>query len=490
MQSNNIKSPFIRLRIERSESHSFTRLDIVKAVRREFDSGCLPVGSRMPPVRVLQHQLGVAKNTIQTAYEELVAQGILENRARLGYFALALSKKRTVAQPMTPATPVLLKVPTVPAPRVSRVSRGRASQLPIRLGSAFIDNDLLPSERVAECFRAVLKRGIPMDYDAQGFTPLRALIAQRLEKRGIPARADDVIVTTGSQQALDVVTRALQKRSIATENPAYGIGKQLFEMNQMDVTGLPLNPFDGIDMKVWRKLLALNRPSMLYITTNFHNPTGYSYSTAELMQLIELSRELQCGLVEDDWGSDMLSYSEFRPALRALGGENVLYMNSFTKKVIPSLRIGYLVANEATRNSLLAAKRVATLANPTIVEAVVFEFVERGYYDTHLRRLQAELDTRYRKCLEALAELMPEGVRWTTPGGGPVLWLELPRRADLNALTERLKKQNVLLDGRLNEWFFGEPHLHGTRINYAQESVERTRQGLELLAKELRTTLV
>jgi DNA-binding transcriptional MocR family regulator len=136
---------------------------------------------------------------------------------------------------------------------------------------------------------------------------------------------------------------------------------------------------------------------------------------------------------------------------------------------------------------LLAAKRVATLANPTIVEAVVYEFVERGYYETHLRRLQAELDTRYRRCLEALSALMPEGVRWTTPGGGPVLWLELPRQVDLFALSERLKKKDVLLDARLSEWFFGEPHLHGTRINYAQESVERTRQGLELLAKELRS---
>ncbi len=487
MKLSTLKSPYIRLRIERDQSVTdFSRLDIVKAVRREFDSGCLPAGSRLPPVRMLQHQLGIAKNTVQAAYEELVAQGILENRQRLGYFVLAPSNQRTVTKLATPAIPVLLKVPAVPRPTSKR---GRNAKQPIRLGSAFIDNDLLPAERVAECFRAVLKCGVPMDYDAQGFAPLRALIAQRLEKRGIPARADDVIITTGSQQALDVVTRALQKRSIATENPAYGIGKQLFEMNQMEVTGLPLNPFDGIDMKAWRKLLVLNRPSIVYITTNFHNPTGYSYTTAELMQLIELSRELQFGLVEDDWGSDMLSYSEFRPPLRALGGDNVLYMNSFTKKVIPSLRLGYLLANETTRNSLLAAKRVATLANPTIVEAVVYEFVERGYYDTHLRRLQAELDTRYRQCLETLTELMPAGVRWTTPGGGPVLWLEIPRRVDLASLTERLKKKDVLLDARLNEWFFSQPHLHGTRINYAQESIERTRVGLEILAQELRNDL-
>jgi len=486
MKRTENKSPYLRLHIARSnDSRAFARMDIVAAVRREYDSGKLPTGSRLPPVRVLQHQLGVAKNTAHAAYEELVAQGVVENRQRLGYFVLARGKDRPTAKTTTPAMPMLLKVGS----GVVRKAKGEGKN-PIRLGSAFIDAELLPRERVAECFRAVLKQqGLPNDYDAQGFPPLRELIAKRLVKRGIPARADDVIITTGSQQALDVVTRALQKRSIATENPAYGIGKQLFEMNQMDVTGLPLDPFVGPDMKVWRKLLALNRPAVLYVTTNFHNPTGYSYSTAELMQLIQLSQELQIGLVEDDWGSDMLSYSEFRPPLRALGGENVLYMNSFTKKLIPSLRLGFLLANETTRAALLAAKRVATLANPTIVEAAVYEVVARGYYDTHLRRLQVELDTRYRACLDALTALMPEGVRWTTPGGGPVLWLELPRRVDLHAMTERLRENNVLLDARLKEWFFGTPHLHGTRINYAQESIERTRRGLELLAQEIRREL-
>ena len=480
------KVPYLRIHVERAAgSASFSRLDIVKAVRREFDSGRLPAGARLPPVRVLQHQLGVAKNTVHGAYEELTAQGVVDNRQRSGYFVLPRTDRKTTSKFQTPATPILLKV-TLPS---RPVGRGRARDRPIWLGSAFIDNDLLPGKRMTECVRAVLKRGLPMDYDEQGFAPLRALIAQRLLKRGIPAKADDVIITTGSQQALDVVTRALQKRAIATENPAYGLGKKLFEMNQMDVTGLPLDPFEGIDMNAWRRLLALNRPAVLYTTTNFHNPTGYSYSTTELMQLIELSRELQFGLVEDDWGSEMLSYSEFRPALRALGGDNVLYMNSFTKKVIPSLRVGYLLANDATRRSLLAAKRVATLAHPTLIEAAVHEFMERGYYDTHLRRLQTELDARYRACLETLSALMPEGVRWTTPGGGPVLWLELPRKVDLHAMTERLNAKGVLLAARLSEWFFDEPHLHGTRINYAQESVERTRRGLELLAEEIRREL-
>ena len=476
------KVPYLRLRVDRSSSVSFTRLDIVAAVRREHESGRLPAGSRMPPVRVLQHQLGISKNTAQSAYEELVAEGLLVNRERRGYFVRGATRQKSSTSSGA-AAPALLRISLAAvAPQV----RARCADT-IDLCSVFIDPELLPRRKLAECFRSVLRsRGLHAAYDAQGFAPLRTLIAQRLTRRGLSAHADDVIVTTGSQQALDMVTRVLERRAVATENPAYGIGKLLFEMNQMQVVGLPLDPFAGPDLSVWRKMIAFARPALLYLTTTFQNPTGYSYTTAELMQLIELSREFRFGIVEDDWGSDMLSFSEFRPPLRVLGGDNVLYMNSFTKKLLPSLRIGYLLANPATREALITAKQVATLANPTIVEAMLCEFIARGYYDAHLRALQAELDVRYRACLDTLASVMPADVRWTAPGGGPVLWLELPGRVDLQRLGARMVEKGVRLDARLAAWFFGEPHLNGTRIGYAGLPAAQLQRGLEVLAAGIR----
>lgn len=484
MKHNAPKLPYLRLRVERSSpERKVTGSDIVAAVDREYDAGRLPSGCRLPPVRVLQHQLGIAKNTVQRAYDELVARGIVENRVRLGYFIVGPDKSHPRTKPLVPSSPTFFEpYPVQPARKPARGT--------LNLGSVFIDSELLPRERLAQCFRAVLKDpGLPSTYTAQGFAPLRTLIAKRLAKRGIPAKADNVIITAGSQQALDLVARALQRRSIASENPAYGIAKRMFEIYQMEVIDLPLNPFRGIDLNEWRRRIAAARPAVAYLTTNYHNPTGYSYSTVELTQLLELSREFQFGLLEDDWGSDMLSYSDFRPPLRALGGDNVLYMNSFTKKLLPSLRIGYLLANDKTRPALLEAKHVATLGSATIVEVVLFEFLSRGYYDSHLRFLQAELDERYHACLQTLAAVMPAGVCWTTPGGGPTLWLELPRRIDLSILGARLADKNVLLATALDSWFFGEPHLHGTRIGYAHLPVALMQKGLDLLAGEIRRQL-
>jgi DNA-binding transcriptional MocR family regulator len=475
----------LRLRIDGSTpGRKVTGLDVIAAVVREYDAGQLPAGCRLPPVRVLQHQLGIAKNTVHRAYEELVARGLVENRSRLGYFIVARQPGRRRSKTITPACAALFDT------RATNFVRVESAPGSLNLGSAFIDHALLPHDRLTQCLSAVLRKpGFPHDYTVQGFAPLRALIAKRLMKRGIPATPEDVIITTGSQQAIDLVTRALRKRSIATENPAYGIAKRLFEISQLEVVALPLDPFTGIDLTAWRDAIARTRPAALYLTTNFQNPTGHTYSTRELTGILELSREFQFGLLEDDWGSDMLSFSDFRPPLRALGGDNVLYMSSFTKKLLPSLRIGFLLANERTRPALLEAKHVSTLGSATISEILLCEFLSRGYYDTHLQCLQSELDTRYRVCLETLAAVMPEGVRWSTPGGGPTLWLEIPRAVDLAKLSERLAAKKVLINATVNNCFFGEPHLHGTRISFAYLPVPAMRQALDLLSQEIRRQL-
>lgn len=183
-------------------------------------------------------------------------------------------------------------------------------------------------------------------------------------------------------------------------------------------------------------------------------------------------------------GEQTLSYSEFKPGLRATGGKNVLYLNSFTKKLFPSLRIGYLAANDQTIEPLLMAKRVLTSA-PGFIEAVLFEFLDRGYYDTHLRNIQEELDIRYEHCLNLLRDHMPEDVKWTSPGGGPVLWLELPKRVELNLLATRLREQGILIQLATNA-FFGKPHSHGFKIGYAFLSQPEMEEGIDKFSKELK----
>ncbi len=470
------RSPYIGLHVATSDRRA-TAADIVASVQREIGSGALPPGSRLPPVRALEKQLGLSKNTAQAAYDELVARGLVEAREREGVFVLAPAAQREVSAPIVRAPIAQLIAP--PLSRPEHAAKGQ-----IALSTVFIDPELLPTERIAECARSVLRERMPSQYDAQGYRLLREAIARRMSARGLDAEADDIVITTGSQQSLDIVARSLVVRRIAVETPLYAYAKLLFESLGHELVGLHLDPFRGIDLATWDRALA-TRPALAYLITSFHNPTGYSYTSAELRGVLELCARHGTAILEDDWGSDMLSDGEYRPMLRMLGGKDVLYVNSFTKKLLPSLRVGFVAASPAQVPTLVAMKRLSTLGNAWLTEAIVAEFLDRGYYDTHLATLQRALDARYAACLAALDELMPDDVRWTHPGGGPTLWLELPRTIDLAALETHLARRGVAISNT-SAAYVGPAHLHGFRIAYAYLAEDVMRRALTILADALR----
>lgn len=470
------RAPYVGLHVATGARRA-TAADIVASVQREISAGALPAGSRLPPVRALEKQLGLSKNTAQAAYDELVARGLVEAREREGVFVLSPTRVSApgtlVHVPLPELVPPPLSPPDLPA-------RGTTA-----LSTVFIDPELLPTERIAECARSVLRERMPAQYEAQGYRPLREAIARRLAARGLDVEADHVVITTGSQQSLDIVARSLATKRVVCESPVYAYAKLLFESLGNELFGLHLDPFGGIDLERWEQTIATAKPSLAYLIPSFHNPTGYSYSSGELRGVLDLCHRHGVAILEDDWGSDMMSDGEYRPMLRMLGGKNVLYVNSFTKKLLPSLRIGFVAAAPELVPTLVAMKRLSTLGNAWLTEAVVAEFLERGYYDTHLQALQRALDTRYAACLCALDELMPEGVRWTRPGGGPTLWLEIPRSIDLPALEAHLLRRGVQVTNA-SAAFLGPSHLHGFRISYAYLAEPEMRSALTIVADALR----
>ncbi len=473
------KAPYVALnvRAERAGSRVGSH-DIVREVARSVTSGQLRAGMRLPPVRALEHQFGISKNTAQAAYDELVARGLLETRIREGVFVATRPEVLDIEPVREPSPPRLAPI-RMPAPQPIRRDR-------IELSTVFIQPEILPKQQLEDCIRSVLSApGLRPFYDPHGLPALRETIAARLRARGMDVDADDVIMTTGSQQALDIVARSLQDRNVATENPVYSYARRLFENLGCRPFGLPLDPFGSIDLERWETLIAERKPSLLYVITSYQNPTGYSYSTPELEKLLELSERYGFALLEDDWGSDMLSGTEYRPTLRALGGRNVLYVNSFTKKLWPALRLGYLVAPPETRDTLVAAKRISTLGNAGLTEAALNEFIDRGYYDTHLSRLHQELDNRYRLCLESLWELLPPVVRFSQPGGGPTLWLDLPRTVNLNRLSDSLQQQGISISTAADH-FYDDAHLHGFRVGFAFFEPVALRGALAVLGTTLR----
>lgn len=456
--------------------------DIVATLVDDIRSGRLPPGSRLPPVRVVERQLGLSKNTVQAAYDELAARSLVEPREREGSFVASTPQEVQVRTVASPPLPELRE----PPPLEVRDPRSTA----LRLSSVFVDPALLPRKKIADCVRSVLRQpGLAALYEPQGYGPLRELIAARLRARGMrEITADNVVITTGSQQALDVIGRVLAPRRVAIESPVYWGAKYLFASHGLELTGVPIHPFDGLPLDLWERKLRASKPGLLYAITSYQNPTGYSYSSHELLRVLELSRELGFAIAEDDWGSDMLSGSEYRPSLRLLGGANILRLDSFTKKLWPSLRVGFLTAHESIVRTLVAAKRLVTLGNAWLCEAALAEFLDRGYYDSHLATMQRELDRRYARCLELLRETMPQEVRFTTPGGGPTLWIEVPRRVDLDVLRATCLARGVAVEDAANA-FEGPSHLHGFRVSYAYLPPDSLARAVGTVAEALHAQL-
>jgi DNA-binding transcriptional MocR family regulator len=465
--------PYIRVNIR--VNRTCTADAIADSIAEDYADGRLPAESRLPPVRVLAHQLGVSKNTVQAAYEELVSRDIVEPRGRSGVFV----KSSTMLTFSSCASPNPHFRPTAP--------NHEPPEAVMNLSSVFIDSSLLPVKQLEQCYRLAFE-GLGFEVQAkadyQGCLPLRAAIAKRLNDRGFALHAENVITTVGSQHALDLVCRVLKVKRLATEDPCYLGGKRLFELNDVEVIGLPVNPFAWQDIGRWETILKEQRPELLYLTTNFQNPTGYSYSTSELERIVKLSSDLGIPVLEDDWGSDMLSHSEYRPPLRALAGANVLYLNSFSKKVLPTLRVGYLAAPESLIKRLVEAKRASIIATPALPEMALATFLQRGYYDSHLKKMQAELDRRYSACLKVLEAVMGPGCRWTLPGGGPLIWLEIPPSVCLDALADRMRQRGYDIDVRVQR-MLGATRLHGVPIGFADPKSKALEQGLGTLAAEI-----
>jgi GntR family transcriptional regulator/MocR family aminotransferase len=279
-----MRPPFFSLQVQSAQpGRRVAARDVVESVLAEVRAGHLPAGGRLPPVRVLERQLGLSKNTVQAAYDELVARGALETREREGVFVAKSPLAKPLLEPQQkPPLPRLRPVPSV--------FRHVAPSHGIRLSTVFIDSTLLPTDKLADCVRSVLKvPGLEPLYDYQGHPSLRELIAARLRARGMNVDAREVITTSGSQQALDMVARALEIRRIALENPVYAHARSLFESHGLELTALPLDPFGALPLERWEPLLDGARPGLLYAITSFQNPTGYSYATHELVRILELS---------------------------------------------------------------------------------------------------------------------------------------------------------------------------------------------------------
>jgi len=374
---------------------------VYRALREAIVDGRLPAGHRLPATRALAADLGVSRNSVATAYERLVAEGYLSARVGSGTFVAPLrsrpARRRAAADPLRPRA----GWDFVPLP----VSSGAGTpRYDFRTGIP--DAQLFPFDTWRRLVAAEvrLRANSPGTYaEPSGHPALRAAIARYLGvSRSIRATADDVLATNGTQHALDLIARVLLRPGdlVAVEDPGYPPARRLFASMGARVVGVPV---DGAGLVV-DALPAHTR--LVYATPSHQFPLGRAMSLARRHALLDWARRRQAAVVEDDYDS------EFRFAARPLEplysldtAGRVLYVGTFSKSMLPTVRIGFVLAPPSLRLALVAARQLSDGHGQVATQAALARFIDEGQLARHVRRATKAYADRHAHIVAALTRL-------------------------------------------------------------------------------------
>ena len=347
-----------------------------------------------------------------------------------------------------------------------------------------------PESFPVEAMRAACERVLrdtpkeALQYAAsEGFGPLREWVAGEMAARGLAAEATQVLITTGSQQGLDLVAKVLidAGSGVAVERPTYLGALQAFAPYEPEVVSLECDD----DGPLPDALAAARGARFLYLLPNFQNPSGRCMSAARRAVLADAAQAMGLPIVEDNPYGDLWFDAEPPPPLAARAPGNTVYLGSFSKVLAPGLRLGYVVAPQAIFPKLLQAKQAADLHTPGFNQRVVHEVIRDGFLREHVPTVRARYRAHRDAMRAALERHLPAGCRWNVPAGGMFFWVELPDGMDATALLPKAVAQGMAyVPGAA--FFADHAKANTLRLSFVTVPPEDIERGVALLARTLK----
>jgi DNA-binding transcriptional MocR family regulator len=426
---------------------SHTKYQAVAArISQLIERGTFLPGTRIPSVRGLSRQLHVSVTTVMEAYRVLEDQGLIEARPQSGYFvrmrSLRLPQEPEIRYPDLNPTNVNLDE------QVSAVMRDLHRPARFAFGGAVPNSELLPISRLNRALLAVARefglRGSLYDSVA-GCEELRIQIARRALDSGCIISPDEVIITSGCQQAvlLSVLAVCRPGDTVAVESPTYYGMLQIIEMLGLKAVEIGTYPKTGMCLDLFREVIDRHPVRAVLLVSNFSNPLGSTIPDEKKEKLVNLLAEHEIPLIEDDIYGD-LGFSGERPkAAKAFDRSgNVLLCSSFSKTIAPGYRVGWAVPGRHMA-ALEKAKFVSNISSATLPQLAIAEFLSNGGYDHHLRRIRRTYAQNVTQMADAVGEYFPRGTRVTRPAGGFVLWVEMPEAVDSIRLYAQAREAGI-----------------------------------------------
>ncbi|GAA5448144.1 HTH-type transcriptional regulatory protein GabR [Deinococcus depolymerans] len=468
------------LSLDRSSRVGLAR-QLAGQLRAAVSGGQLEPGQRLPSTRALAAALGIGRNIVFEAYEDLLAEGFLTGRDRSGTFVapdLAVDRVPGAARP-APSSSARWLQRDVPEPQVEHP--GPPDLLAFRVGQT--DTAALTHGDWRRVWRAVADTPLPGDYaDPAGDPDLRGAVAAYLKRaRGFVCDPDDVIITSGALQGVDLIAQAVLAPGdqVAFEDPGYRLARQIFQERGARITPLPVDN-DGL------RLDALpggrRTPLLVYTTPSHQFPLGVRLSIPRRLALLEWAHAHDALVIEDDYDSEFRYGAAPLPSLASLDtGGHVVYLGTFSKVLSPAVRVGYVVAPRPLRERLLRVKSRSDAHTSWPVQRALALMITQGHLERHIRRMRKTYAARRAALSGALAGCRPQA-RLMGLEAGLHAHLELDPSLDAAGVSERARALGVIVP-TLGAYYLDRADRNGLLIGYGGLDLPDVRRGAQALVQ-------
>ncbi|HTC53687.1 MAG TPA: PLP-dependent aminotransferase family protein [Steroidobacteraceae bacterium] len=443
--------------------------------------GTLSAGARAPSIRALCRERAISPATVVRAYELLEARGVLESRARSGFFV-------TGGAPAPPHPPQARLSERVEVSQlVFQILEATRQRDCVPLGSAFPSPELFPLRQLGRHLAFVAQKLDPwstVEDLPPGSLMLRRQIAQRYRLGGAEVAPEEIIITAGGLEALNLALQVVTAPNdiVAIESPSFYGCLQAIERSGRQAVEIPTTPEHGLDLEVLERTLRDVPVKACWFMTTFHNPLGTSMPAASKERLVRMLAARQIPLIEDNVYAE-LYFERERPRITKVWDQAgwVLDCGSFAKTLAPGYRLGWVAAGRFAA-AVRQSKITTSLATSIPIQAAISRYLETGVYDRHLAKLRRTLQRQQTQLVAALEMYFPPRCRWLCPAGGYQLWVQLPEGADALELHARALEHNIsVAPGPI--FSARREFARALRLNYGHPWTAETERAIKVLGK-------
>ncbi len=347
--------------------------------------------------------------------------------------------------------------------------------------------ELFPIEEISNATEKVLKldgKKVLQYSTTEGYLPLRQYIAKRYYKN-CNVTEGNILITSGSQQALDLIAKVLINKDdcIMLERPGYLGAIQCFSMFQPNFVTVGLNN-DGIDIEEFKFKININQPKLFYAVTNFQNPTGVCYSNKIRKEISNIIKEANIMMIDDNPYGELRFMGEEGYSMKALLGDKVISLGSFSKVFAPAMRLGWLCASNEIIDKLVVMKQASDLHTNYFSQRVLYQYLLDNNIDTHISEICNAYKKRRDYMVDMIKKYIPTDVSYTEPEGGMFLWMRLPNRIIATTLLQRAIERNIAFVPGVPFYAIAEENPNNTlRLNFTNSRTTDIEQGIKTLAR-------